>query len=124
MVRRDPLVRQVGGRRPRRVGPNRSDRDPAACLTIICRSVCRDCPYAAVMSLGAGRHRAVGEELAETLEAQGQLHAMLLEAEEKTKDEMIELTQQFRKQGLTAQQAHDRAWEMVRESYILLPAES
>ena len=59
-----------------------------------------------------------------TLEAQGQLHAMLLEAEEKTKDEMIELTQQFRKQGLTAQQAHDRAWEMVRESYILLPAES
>ena len=24
---------------------------------------------------------------------------------------------------LTAQQAHDRAWEMVRESYILLPAE-
>jgi hypothetical protein len=58
------------------------------------------------------------------LEAQGQLHAMLLEAEEKTKDEMIELTQQFRKQGLTAQQAHDRAWEMVRENYILLPAES
>ena len=35
------------------------------------------------------------------LEAKGQLHAMLLEAEEKTKDEMIELTQQFRKQGLT-----------------------
>jgi cation transport regulator ChaB len=57
------------------------------------------------------------------LEAQGQLNAMLLEAEEKTKDEMIELTQQFRKQGLTAQQAHDRAWEMVREEYILLPPE-
>ena len=31
------------------------------------RDVCRDCPYAAVMSLG-GRQRAVGEELAETLE--------------------------------------------------------
>jgi hypothetical protein len=58
------------------------------------------------------------------LEAKGQLHSMLLEAEEKTKDEMIELTQQFRTQGLTAQQAHDRAWEMVRESYILLPAET
>ena len=28
------------------------------------------------------------------------------------------------KQGLTAQQAHDRAWEMVRENYILLPAET
>jgi cation transport regulator ChaB len=49
---------------------------------------------------------------------------MLLEAEEKTKDEMIELTQQFRNQGLTAQQAHDRAWEMVREEYILLPPET
>ena len=63
-------------------------------------------------------------KMVSALEAQGQLHAMLLEAEEKTKDEMIELTQQFRKQGLTAQQAHDRAWEMVRECYILLPAET
>jgi hypothetical protein len=63
-------------------------------------------------------------KMVRALEAQGQLHAMLLEAEEKTKDEMIELTQQFRKQGLTAQQAHDRAWEMVRENYILLPAET
>jgi hypothetical protein len=48
----------------------------------------------------------------------------LLDAEEKTTDEMIELSQQFRKQGLTAQQAHDRAWEMVRENYILLPPET
>jgi len=58
------------------------------------------------------------------LEAKGQLHQMLLEAEEKTKDAMINLTQQFRNQGLTAQQAHDRAWEMVREEYILLPPET
>src|ERR1035438_1649144 len=35
-------------------------------------------------------------KLVRDLEAQGQLHAMLLEAEEKTKDEMIELTQQFK----------------------------
>lgn len=62
--------------------------------------------------------------LVRTLEATGRLHAMLLEAEEKTKDEMIELTQQFRKQGMTPQQAHDCAWEMVRENYILLPAET
>jgi hypothetical protein len=62
--------------------------------------------------------------LVRELEAKGQLHAMLLDAEEKTTDEMIELTRQFRKQGLTAQQAHDRAWEMVRESYILLPPET
>jgi len=58
------------------------------------------------------------------LEAKGQLQAMLLEAEEKTKDEMIGLTREFSRQGLTAQQAHDRAWEMVRERYILLPPES
>jgi hypothetical protein len=62
--------------------------------------------------------------LVRDLEAKGQLHAMLLTAEEATKNEMIELIQQFRTQGLTAQQAHDRAWEMVRENYILLPPES
>ena len=61
--------------------------------------------------------------LVRELEAKGQLHAMLLEAEEKTKDEMVTLTQQFRDQGMNPQQAHDRAWEMVRENYILLRPE-
>jgi hypothetical protein len=58
------------------------------------------------------------------LEANGTLQEMLLEAEEKTVSEMYDLTMQFQKQGLTAQQAHDRAWEMVRERYILLPEEA
>ena len=58
------------------------------------------------------------------LEANGTLQEMLLEAEEKTASEMHDLTMQFQKQGLTAQQAHDRAWEMVRERYILLPEEA
>ena len=49
---------------------------------------------------------------------------MLLEAEEKTKNEMAELRIQLMQQGSTAQQAHDQAWEMVREKYILLPPES
>jgi len=62
-------------------------------------------------------------KMVSALEAQGQLHAMLLEAEEKTKDEMVTLTQQFRDQGMNPQQAHDRAWEMVRENYILLRPE-
>jgi hypothetical protein len=57
------------------------------------------------------------------LEANGQLQAMLLEAERKTKDEMAELRTRLIQQGLTPQQAHDRAWEMVREEYILLPPE-
>jgi hypothetical protein len=58
------------------------------------------------------------------MEAKGILQEMLLEAEEKTASEMHDLTMQFQKQGLTAQQAHDRAWEMVRECYILLPEET
>lgn len=62
--------------------------------------------------------------LVRELEAKGQLHTMLLEAEEKTKDEMLQLTQQLRNQGMSPQQAHDRAWEMVRENYLLLPPES
>ena len=57
------------------------------------------------------------------LEAKGLLHQMLLEAEEKTKDEMDTLMRELRQQGLTAQQAHDQAWEMVREKYILLSPE-
>jgi hypothetical protein len=58
------------------------------------------------------------------LERKGTLHQMLLEAEEKTKDEMAELRTQLMQQGSTAQQAHDQAWEMVREKYILLPPET
>jgi uncharacterized protein YggE len=58
------------------------------------------------------------------LERRGLLHKMLLEAEERTKDEMANLRIELMKQGKTAQQAHDQAWEMVREKYILLPPES
>jgi len=57
------------------------------------------------------------------LEQRGLLHQMLLEAEEKTKDEMATLRLELMKQGKTAQQANDQAWEMVRERYILLPPE-
>jgi hypothetical protein len=57
------------------------------------------------------------------LEAKGQLHQMLVEAEEMTKDEMATLRTEFIKQGLTADQAHRQAWEIVREKYVLLPPE-
>ena len=57
------------------------------------------------------------------LERKGILQQMLLEAEEKTKDEMATLRTQLMKQGSTAQQAHDQAWEMVMEKYLLLPPE-
>ena len=62
--------------------------------------------------------------LVQEMEAKGILEEMLLEAEEKTAGEMHDLTMKFQQQGLTAQQAHNRAWEMVREKYILLTPES
>ena len=58
------------------------------------------------------------------MERTGTLHQMLLEAEEQTKDEMDTIRRRLIQQGLTAQQAHYRAWEMVREKYVLLPPES
>ncbi len=58
------------------------------------------------------------------LEASGLLHALLLEAEEKTDADLDSLRRHFIQQGLTPQQAHDRAWEIVRERYLLLPPET
>ena len=58
------------------------------------------------------------------LEQQGRLPEMLLEAQERSLDEMESLIRTFRKQGLNPQQAHDQAWELVREKYILLPPET
>ena len=57
------------------------------------------------------------------MERKGILHQMLLEAESNTKDEMAMLRTQLMGQGSTAQQAQTQAWEMLREKYILLPAE-
>lgn len=57
------------------------------------------------------------------LERQGRLQQLLLEAEEKTKDEMANLRTGLMQRGATAQQAHDQAWEIVRKKYILLPPE-
>jgi hypothetical protein len=58
------------------------------------------------------------------MERTGTLQQMLLEAEAQTKDEMDTIRRHLIQQGLTPQQAHDRAWEIVREKYILLPMES
>ena len=58
------------------------------------------------------------------LEAQGRLEEALYEAQEATSEEMMELRSKLQKgQSLTPQQAHDQAWELIREKYILLPAE-
>ncbi|MDQ6913272.1 MAG: hypothetical protein M3128_10405 [Verrucomicrobiota bacterium] len=58
------------------------------------------------------------------LEAYGTLMEALFDAQERTLDEMETLTRQLEtEQKLTPQQAHDQAWEMIREKYILLPPE-
>jgi hypothetical protein len=58
------------------------------------------------------------------LEAKGTLMEALFEAQETTINEMEALTRQLEtEQKLTAQQAHDQAWEVIREKYILLPPE-
>jgi hypothetical protein len=58
------------------------------------------------------------------LEAKGTLMEALFEAQEATLDEMETLTRKLEtEQNLTPQQAQDQAWEMIREKYILLPAE-
>lgn len=62
--------------------------------------------------------------MVQTLESQGQLVAALLEAQERTLDELEILMRTFRRQGLNSQQAHDQAWELVRQKYLLLPPES
>ena len=62
--------------------------------------------------------------MVEELEATGGLPAALLEAQERTAEEMERLMKEFRGQGLNGQQAHDQAWEILREKYILLPPET
>ena len=61
--------------------------------------------------------------LVRELEQQGRMAEALFEAQDQTVTEMEQMLREFRGQGLTPQQAHDRAWELVREKYILLPPE-
>ena len=73
----------------------------------------------------AKRHwREFRPQMYRQLAMDGKLAQALYEAQETTLDEMETLTRKLEtEQKLTAQQAHDQAWEMIREKYILLPAE-
>ncbi len=63
-------------------------------------------------------------QMVKELTAKGTLMEALYEAQETTLDEMEALTRKLEtEQRLTPQQAHDQAWEMIREKYILLPPE-
>ncbi len=76
-----------------------------------------------VYGLMAERHwREFRPGMVRELERKGTLMEELFEAQERTLDEMETLTRQLEaEQKMTPQQAHDRAWEMIREKYILLP---
>ena len=81
--------------------------------------------YLTQYGLMAERHwREFCPAMVTELEAKGRLMEALFEAQEATLDEMEALTRKLEtEQKLTPQQAHDQAWEMIREKYILLPAE-
>lgn len=67
--------------------------------------------------------RALPRMVAE-LERKGCLEQALMEAEERTAIELDDLRRHFIQQGLSPQQADQRAWEIVRERYIYLRTES
>ena len=81
--------------------------------------------YLTQYGLMAERHwREFRPEMVRELEMKGTLMEALFEAQETTINEMEALTRMLEKeQKLTPQQAETAAWEMVREKYILLPAE-
>ncbi len=81
--------------------------------------------YLTQYGLMAERHwREFRPRMVREMEAKGILMEALFEAQETTNEEMEALTRQLEKeQQTTPQQAHDQAWEMIREKYILLPAE-
>ena len=81
--------------------------------------------YLTQYGLMAERHwREFRPKMVHEMEAKGTLMEALFEAQERTLEEMETLTRQLEtEQNLTPQQAHDQAWEIIREKYILLPPE-
>ncbi len=81
--------------------------------------------YLTQYGLMAERHwREFRPAMVRGMQAKGTLLEALFEAQERTIDEMETLTRQLETENnLTPQQAHDQAWEMIREKYILLPGE-
>jgi hypothetical protein len=75
--------------------------------------------------LMAERHwREFRPKMVRELETKGTLMESLFEAQERMLEEMEALTRKLEtEQKLTPQQAHDQAWETIREKYILLPPE-
>ncbi|MEP6672013.1 MAG: hypothetical protein ABJF10_22815 [Chthoniobacter sp.] len=82
--------------------------------------------YLTQYGLMAEKHwREFRPKMVAQLETEGRLMEALWEAQETTLDEMETLTRTLeREQKLTPEQAQARAWELIREKYILLLPEN
>jgi hypothetical protein len=114
--------------RARRVCSSATERSQTATInsvSLILYHVVSEKIYLTQYGLMAERHwREFRPEMVRRLERTGTLMEALFEAQERTIEEMEALTRKLEtEQKLTPQQAHDRAWEMIRDKYILLPPE-
>ena len=80
-------------------------------------------PPAQYVSLAERHWRTWQPRRVAELERTGRLTTKLQEAAERTVTDSEALRQHFLQQGLTPNQAQQRAWEIVRERYLLLPPE-
>ena len=76
-------------------------------------------PPAQYVSLAERHWRVWLPRLVAELERTGQLQAKLQEAAELTVTDTAALQQHFLQQGLTAEQAGQRAWEIARSRYLV-----
>jgi hypothetical protein len=112
----------------RRVCSSATERSRVATINLvysILHGVVSKQIYLTQYGLMAERHwREFRPKMVRELEAKGALMEALFEAQERTIGEMEALTRELEtEQKLTPQQAHNRAWEMIREKYILIPPE-
>lgn len=116
---------KAGARRVCSSATERSQPATINSISLILPELVSEKIYLTQYGLMAERHwREFLPKMVRDLEAKGTLMDALFEAQETTITEMEALTRQLEtEQKLTPQQAHDHAWEMIREKYILLPPE-
>jgi hypothetical protein len=126
--RERPALSALAQWRARRVCSSATDRSRVATINLaysISHEAVSKQIYLTQYGLMAERHwREFRPKMVQELETKGTLMEALFEAQERTIEEMEALTRKLEtEQKLTPQQAHDRAWEMIREKYILLSPE-
>lgn len=118
-------VHEKLGRRVCSSAMERSLTATISSVSLILETRMADKIYLTQYGLMAEKHwREFRPAMVREMEAKGTLKEALFEAQERTVEEMETLTRQMEtEQKMNPQQAHDRAWEMIREKYILLSPE-